>query len=74
MKTVTFDSSEDRFIISIDKKSITKETLLQLLENIRIETLAETVDFDDSIEDLGEEIKQEWWKKNKDNFIQSNIE
>ena len=69
MKAVTFDSSEDRFLISIDKKSINKDVLLQFLENLRLEALAEKVDFQEDIEDLGEDIKKDWWKKNKDRFI-----
>mgnify|MGYP006449235393 FL=1 len=69
MKAVTFDSSEDRFLISIDKKSINKDALLQFLENLRLEALAEKVDFQEDIEDLGEDIKKDWWKTNKGRFI-----
>jgi len=69
MRTVTLDSSEDRFIISIDKKSIDKDTLIYFLENLRLEALAEKVDFDESIEELGEEIKKDWWDSNKERFI-----
>lgn len=69
MRTVTVESSEDRFIISIDKKSINKDMLLQLIDNLRLESLAEKVDFGEEIEELGEEIKENWWKENKDRFI-----
>lgn len=69
MRTVTLDSSEDRFIISIDKKSINKDALLQFLENLRLEALADKVNFGEEIEDLGEEIKGDWWQSNKDRFI-----
>ena len=69
MRTVTLDSSDDRFIISIDKRSINKDALLQFLENLRLEALADKVDFGVEIEDLGEEIKGVWWQSNKDRFI-----
>ena len=69
MRTVTVESSEDRFIISIDKKSINKDMLLQLIDNLRLEFLAEKVDFGEEIEELGEEIKENWWKENKGRFI-----
>jgi len=69
MRTVTLDSSDDRFIISIDKRSINKDALLQFLENLRLEALADKVDFGEEIEDLGEEIKGDWWQTNKDRFI-----
>jgi len=69
MRAVTLDTSEDRFIISIDKNSINKDALLQFLENLRLEALADKVDFGEEIEDLGEEIKEDWWQSNKDRFI-----
>lgn len=69
MSTVTLDSSEDRFIISIDKKSIDKDALLQFLEILRLEALAEKVDFQEDIEEVGKEIKSDWWKSNKNKFI-----
>jgi len=49
MRAVTLDSSEDRFIISIDKNSINKDTLLQFLDNLRLEALADKVDFGNKI-------------------------
>lgn len=69
MRAVILDSSEDRFIISIDRNSISKDVLLQFLENLRLEALAERVDFEEEIEDWGEELKKDWWQANKDTFI-----
>ncbi len=69
MKSVTLDSSEDRFIISIDKNAVNKDALLQFLENLRLEALAEKVDFEEDIEDLGEKIKTDWWQANKEKYI-----
>ena len=69
MKSITIDSSDDRFIISIDKNLINKDLLLQFVDNLRLEFLARKVDFGKDIEDLGEEIKEHWWKENKDRFI-----
>jgi len=34
-----------------------------------LEALADKVDFGEEIEDLGEEIKEDWWQSNKDRFI-----
>lgn len=69
MKSITFDSSQDRFVISIDKNVIHKDLLLQFIDNLRLEFLARKVDFDDTIEQLGEAIKEDWWQDNKDRFI-----
>lgn len=66
---ITLDTSDSRFIISIDKQAIDKKILLKYIESLRLELLAHEVDFDEDIEVLGREIKSEWWKKNKDRFI-----
>jgi hypothetical protein len=72
MGSIKLKSSKDQFIISVDKDSINKESLLQFIDNLRLESLADKVDFDEDIEKLSEGIKEDWWKKNKDRFIPKN--
>jgi hypothetical protein len=72
MGSIKLKSSKDQFIIIVDKDSINKESLLQFIDNLRLESLAEKVDFDEDIEKLTEGIKEDWWKKNKDRFIPKN--
>ena len=69
MRKIQVDTSKDKFIISIDKDLIDKDLLLQFVDILRLESLAEKVDFDEDMEELDEEIKKNWWKKNKDKFI-----
>jgi hypothetical protein len=69
MQVIDLQTTNDKFLISIDKTLVDKEFLLNLIEKIRLEYLVRKVDFDESIEDLGEEIKADWWQKNKDKFI-----
>lgn len=69
MQTINLQTTDDKFLISIDKDSVDKEFLLNLIEKIRLESLIRKADFDESIEDLSEEIKADWWKKNKSKFI-----
>ncbi|MCU0326632.1 MAG: hypothetical protein MUF45_15505 [Spirosomaceae bacterium] len=69
MQAIDLQTSNDRFLISIDKKYIDKEFLLDIIDKIRIEYLAHKVDFDESIEDLGEEIKSNWWEQNKSRLL-----
>ena len=69
MQAIDLQTTDDRFLISIDKSLVDKEFLLDLVEKIRLEYLIRKADFDESIEDLGEEIKADWWQKNKDRFI-----
>lgn len=69
MKAITVDTSKERFIVSIDKSLINKELLMRFVDNLRIEFLAQKVNFSEDIEVLGEQIKADWWAKNKDRFI-----
>jgi len=69
MSALQLTTTTDRFLISMDRKVIKRETLLRLLELFRLEMLAEKVDFDPSVEDLGEEILAEWWSKNKESYL-----
>jgi len=73
MKSILVDSSEDRFIVSIDKKLINKEQLLQFIDNLRMEFLAQKADFTEDIEIVAEELKQNWWDKNKNRFIPKDV-
>ncbi len=74
MKAITVDTLEDRFVISVDRSLIQKDSLLQFVENLRVEILARRVNFDDQLEKLDEEIKQSWWEDNKDRFIPKEVQ
>ncbi len=69
MKAISIESQPDRFLISIDKRVMDKDALIRLVERLRLEFLASQVDFDEDMMHLGEEIKQEWWGKNKEKYI-----
>lgn len=71
MQAINVETTADRFLISIDKKLVSKEMLLTMLNQFRLEYLAQQVDFDESIEGLGEEIKASWWQQNKERILQS---
>jgi hypothetical protein len=72
MQAINVETTADRFLISIDRKLYKKEMLLRVLNQFRLESLAHQVDFDESIEDLGEEIKDSWWQQNKERLLQGN--
>lgn len=68
---VTLQTENNRFLISIDKNFIEKDFLFDLMTRIRLEYLAKKVDFDESIEILADEIKDKWWKQNKERLLNS---
>ncbi|MBN8826421.1 MULTISPECIES: hypothetical protein [unclassified Spirosoma] len=69
MNAINIQNQPDRYVISIDKKSVSQEFMLDLLERLQLEQLAQKIDFDESILALGEEINATWWQQNKHRFI-----
>ena len=69
MEAIEVTSLKNRMVISVDKSLISKESLLNFLERLQIENLARKANFDESVLEISEEIKRNWWKENKDWFL-----
>ena len=74
MTGISLSSTDQHFLLTIDKNMVTKAAIERLIARIRLEYLAEQADFDASIEAIGEEMKADWWVKNKARLLgNSNI-
>ena len=62
MEAVEVTSLKDRVVISVDKSLVSKEYLLNLLDRLQLENLAQKADFDEKVLEISEEIKKNWWK------------
>ena len=69
MEAISLETKEDKFLITLDKKSFSQEFVMQIVDRLRMENLAEKVDFGNDIEDMGEEIKAGWWNNNKSRLL-----
>jgi len=69
MTTIHLDTQPDKYLISIDRSAIDRQWLVQLIERLRMEELSTQFDFGEEVEELGEQIKADWWEKNKSRFI-----
>lgn len=69
MEAISLETKDDKFLITLDKNSFSQEFVMQVVDRLRMENLAEKVAFADDIENLGEEIKTEWWNKNKSRLL-----
>lgn len=69
MEAITLETKDEKFLITVDKNSFNQEFVMQLIDRLRTEYLAEKVDFAGDIETVGEEIKAEWWNKNKSRLL-----
>ncbi len=71
MQAIDVQTTDDRVLISLDREMIDREFVVELVDRLRLEYLARKVDFDEEIEQLGEEIKANWWAENKHRFVET---
>ena len=69
MTSIQLEANTEKYLISVDKTAVDKEWVLQLIQRLRTEELARSFDFNENIGMLGEQIKADWWSKNKHRFI-----
>lgn len=70
MEALTIKNSDESLQITFDKRFFDEQFLRETVEQMRMEYLARKADFDESIEELGDEIKRDWWQRNKSQYIQ----
>ncbi len=69
MEALDIKSYNETLVVTFDKSFYKDNYLNDLLTRIKTEYLIQKADFDESIEDIGEEIKHNWWKNNKSKYI-----
>lgn len=69
MSHIQLETQSDKYLISLDKASFDREWLVRFVKRIRIEELAGQLNLGKEVEDIGEQIKADWWEKNKGRFI-----
>ncbi len=70
MNPVEIKNTTESLQITLDKRFFDDAFLRETVDYFRMEYLAQRIDFDESIEDIGAEIKRSWWQRNKSRFIQ----
>jgi len=71
MDAISVSTTTEKYVISIDKKLVQEDFVLNLVERLRMESLAEAIDFDAEIEKAGNDIKADWWANNKERLLGS---
>lgn len=69
MTAIQINSTATDVVINIPKSALAPETVLRILERFRFEELIQKADFQEDIEDIGEEIKAGWWQRNRDKYL-----
>ncbi len=69
MEAIQIQSTENKIRILVDKNVVDIDFLVDLMEQLRIEYLAKKIDFSEDIISIGDDMKKNWWQKNKDEFL-----
>lgn len=69
MKNLIIENKGDQIILKLNKKVFDEDYLISLIKRLQAEELAMKAGFSSDILSVAEEINQEWWEKNEDDFI-----
>ena len=69
MGALRFEYQPSEYVIRIDRSKMKEIDFQNLVKWIEVEMLIKEVDFDDSIQTIGDEMKSHWWERNKDKFV-----
>lgn len=69
MEAFVVSRTGDKIQVTLDARHFKEGAVAQLLNRLYIEYLAERVNLGEDIEALGEEIKRDWWKQNKERIL-----
>ncbi len=69
MNGLTIESTEQKLVLSIDKKNFSESVLLTILKVARLEFLIEKAGFSESLMQLDDEMKEKWWAENSETIL-----
>ncbi len=61
--------TKTKFVVSIDNRFTDEAMLLRAMQRLYFEYLLLKADFGEDVENLGREIKANWWAANQDQFL-----
>ena len=70
MQDFTIQSHGDQIVITIDRSLMSLEALNRLFERLRVEQLVKKANFSDDVIEIGTEIKRDWWRKNREQYLE----
>jgi hypothetical protein len=73
MENLVLEKNEDRFIIELNRKYFDDVFVEDLINWIRVEELSRKAKFDNSVLEVADEIKKDWWVKNGNDYLKDII-
>ena len=69
MNGLSIETIGREMVIRLNKDSFSDIYLLSLIRRLTLEELAKKADFDEKILEIAEEIDQQWWTQNGEEFL-----
>ena len=69
MKNLIIENEGNQMILKINKNGFDENYLISLLKRLQVEELAQKSDYNSDVLSIAEEINQEWWDKNGEDFL-----
>lgn len=69
MKNLIIENNKNQVVLKINKKGFDGNYLIDLLKRLEMEELAQKSNFNIDVLNIAEQINQEWWDKNANNFL-----
>ena len=70
MNAISLETTDQKYLISIDREGIDQPAFYAFFERLRIELLAQKMNTDETdLMNLSDEIKENWWQKNQEKIV-----
>jgi len=69
MKNLVIENKGNQMILKLNKKGFNEEYLLSLVKRLQVEELAQKSGFGSNILNIADQINQEWWETNGEQFL-----
>ncbi len=70
MENFSIQSVGNRAVITVDLSFMNIESLNRFFERLRAEQLIQKANFSDELAEIGAEIKENWWQKNREAYLE----
>lgn len=71
MEAINIQSTDKEVLIRLDKSDMSTEALVRIIKRLQVEFLAQKAGFTGSLLNIAEEIDENWWKTNGEDFLKN---
>lgn len=69
MKNIEIKNEGNQMILKLNKEGFDEDYLISLVKRLQIEELAKKSEFSSDILNIAEQINQDWWDENGEEFL-----